>query len=149
MDGHRTNLFTFCMFDIFLYFIFIILQNWHLRGIKILFTCFFSQKLLDFRDHPSSPHQVSGPMYPCLLQVDTVRSHCSRVSCYKSSPLRRPVPIFRIPCIPPGYKAPIVFPWLAPQGKFSITFSLTWIFFFPLRKGTIRSEQNLKKWGHA
>lgn len=79
MDVHRTNLFTFCMFDIFFYFIFIILQNWHLRGIKILFTCFFSQKLLDFRDHPSSPHQVSGPMYPCLLQVDTVRSHCSRL----------------------------------------------------------------------
>ena len=55
------------------------------------------------------------------------------------------MPIFGIPCIPPGYKAPIVFPCLAPQGKFSITLSLTWII-FALGKGTITSEQTLKKY---
>lgn len=103
----------------FSYFIFIILQSWHLRGIKISFACFFSQKFHDFRDPFRSQSQ-----FILLLQLDTVRAQCSYTSCYKRARLRRPLPIFGIPCIPPGYKAPIVFPCLAPQGKFSITLSL-------------------------
>lgn len=83
----------------------------------------------------------------CLHQEDTVHSLIALVSSViKSAQLRRPVPIFGIPCIPSGYKNPIVFPCLAPQEKLGIIFSLLLGFFFFLwKEGTIRSEQNLNK----
>lgn len=50
----------------------------------------------------------------CLQQVDTVHNLMALLSSViKSSQLRQPVPIFGIPCIPSGYKIPIVFPCLA------------------------------------
>lgn len=51
------------------------------------------------------------------------------------------MPIFGIPCIPSEYKIPIVFPCLAPQEKFSITFSLLLGFFsFKKRNNQTRAK---------
>ena len=78
----------------------------------------------------------------CLHQVDTVHSLIALVSSViKSTQLRQPVPIFGIPCIPSGYKIPIVFPCLAPQEKYSITFSLLLGFFsFEKKEQSDQSE---------
>lgn len=77
----------------------------------------------------------------CLQKVDTVHNLMALLSSViKSSQLRQPVPIFGIPCIPLGYKIPIVFPCLAPQEKFSVVFLLDFVFSLKKRNNQIRDK---------
>ena len=79
MDVHCTNLFTFCMFDIFFYSIFIILQDRHLRGIKILFTpAFLHRNSLTLGTTPPPPARSQGQ---CILPAPSGHSPISLLSC--------------------------------------------------------------------
>lgn len=78
----------------------------------------------------------------CLHQVDRAHPLIALVpSIIHSAQLGQPVPIFGIPCIPPGHKTPIVFPCLAPKGNVAYL-SLSYLFFLWKRDQIrIKSEE--------